>query len=94
MAVTIANREVYSARGQTIIILLSALRDLHGAHTKSETTNYITTEAWFDVKLEDKKPYPSQSTNEPRWQTLIAWARKDCVECGLMERAERETSSL
>ena len=69
-------------------MLLAALRDLYlnegrGVVTKREAISYIAKADWFALEPEDAKPYPSQrfqsGGGEPRWHTLIAWARKDSV---------------
>lgn len=75
-----------SPRGQCAIMLIAALHDMYvgdgiGAASKRQTIQYIAVKHWFDVRDEDLEPYPSQRqiTGEPRWHTLIAWARKDGV---------------
>jgi hypothetical protein len=71
---------VFQPRGQCITLLLAALNEIGGSATKRETVQFISDQEWFDRQPEDWKPYPSQKTSrEPRWQTLIAWARKDSV---------------
>ena len=52
-----------------------------GSATKRETIQYIAAKHWFDIHDEGREPYQSQRqlTGEPRWHTLIAWARKDGV---------------
>ena len=75
-----------SPRGQCAVMLLAALHDMYindgiGNVTKREAIQHITARHWFDIHDEDRKPYESQRqlTGEPRWHTLIAWARKDGV---------------
>jgi len=75
-----------SPRGQCAVVLLAALHDMYindgiGHVTKREAIQYIAMKHWFDVHDEDREPYQSQQqlTGEPRWHTLIAWARKDSV---------------
>ena len=46
---------------------------------------------WFDVRPEDTVPYPGAGYPEPRWQTLIAFRREDCVENGYIERIPRDS---
>ncbi len=67
-------------------MLLAALRDLFlsdglGIVTKRQAIDYIAQRRWFALHADDFEPYPSQRqlSNEPRWHTLIAWARKDSV---------------
>lgn len=75
----------YSPRGQTILLLLAALHVLKKSRTKKEVIDFIEDKKWFNLEDEDKIPYKSQQGVEPRWKTLIAWSRKDCVDLGFME---------
>ena len=75
-----------SPRGQCAIMLVAALHEryvIDGIRnsTKQEVVQFISLNRWFDVQDEDRTPYPSheQLSREPRWHTLIAWARKDGV---------------
>ena len=75
-----------SPRGQCAVMLLATLRDLYvndgyGAVAKRQAIDYIKSKHWFEIETDDEKPYKSQryTTGEPRWHTLIAWARKDGV---------------
>lgn len=75
-----------SPRGQCAVMLLAALfemytRDAIGQASKSQVIRFISDRRWFDIHDEDREPYQSQSqlSGEPRWHTLIAWARKDGV---------------
>lgn len=65
-------------------MLLAALAETGRVCSKQETIDHIRRELWFDVQPEDLQPYPSQTYQEPRWHTLIAFSRKDAVETGLM----------
>jgi hypothetical protein len=73
-------------QSQLIIMLLAALRELKVARPKKEVLRLIIERKWYATCPEDSRPYPSQrsSTSEPRSHTLIAWARKECVESKLM----------
>lgn len=75
-----------SPRGQCAVLLLAALRDLfliegRGVVPKQQAIHYIYKKRWFDFEPDDLEPYESQrwTSKEPRWNTLIAWARKDAV---------------
>src|ERR1051325_4689207 len=75
-----------SPRGQCATLLLAALHGLHVKDafdrvTRRQATDFIGRQHWFALTEEDYEPYPSQDamTGEPRWRTLIAWARKDSV---------------
>jgi hypothetical protein len=76
------NIDVYGDRGQCMVMLLAALSELRAIRTKQEVLAYIQHHHWFDIQADDWNPYPSQT--EPKWHTMIAWARKDCVERGWM----------
>ena len=59
--------------------------------TRSEATDFVRRKQWFAIQQEDWLPYPSQkyTSHEPRWMTVLAWARKDCVERALMPKQPR-----
>ena len=82
----IANVPIENPRAQCIIMLFAALHELQGCRSKQEAVTFIRQKHWFDIHDEDKRPYPSATTNEPRWETLIAWGRKDAVLAELMFR--------
>ena len=65
-------------------MLLAALKDIGTLTSKRDTIGYISQQHYFHIVDEDREPYPSAVYPEPRWQVLIAWARKDCVTRGLM----------
>ena len=69
--------KVFSPRGQCIVLLFAALRELGVTSTRRQVVAFIDTQHWFAKEEEDLKPYPSQV--EPRWKTLLAWGRKDAV---------------
>ncbi len=63
-------------------MLLAALHEMRAIRTKQEAIAHIQAQGWFDLRPEDWKPYESQT--EPRWHSMIAWARLDCVNRDLM----------
>jgi hypothetical protein len=67
----------YSTRSQMIMILLGIMIDCKGGHSKKSVISMIEESRWFDLRIEDRKPYPTVQTKEPRWQTLVAFSRKD-----------------
>jgi len=90
-----------SPRGQCAVMLLTALHELYvndgyGAVTKQQAIDYIKRKRWFEIELEDQKPYPSQRqiSAEPRWHTLIAWARKDGVLRDIISNEGRDQWAL
>lgn len=76
----LSNHYNYSTRSQMMILLLGALFDCKGAYTKQDVLAIVESLKWFDLRQDDKKPYPTVQSKEPRWKTLIAFTRKDCVE--------------
>lgn len=90
-----------SPRGQCAVMLLAALRDLYvndglRSVTKREAISCISQKHWFAIQDDDREPYPSQllRTKEPRWYTLIAWARKDSVLADLVSYEARDAWGL
>jgi hypothetical protein len=69
---------IYGNRGQGILLVLYALRELWGACTKQEVLRFIQRAGLYEVTGHDLPPYEGQ--NEPKYHTLLCWARKDAVE--------------
>jgi hypothetical protein len=69
-----------------IMILLGVMAGCKGGQSKQDVISIIQDLKWFDLREEDKKPYPTVTTREPRWHTLIAFRRKDCYEEDLFVR--------
>jgi hypothetical protein len=80
---TIAGVDIYSVRGQIVVMLLEALR-VDGGSTRRGTADSIADRGWFDIRSEDWPPYPTQENREPRWRTLVAWGRKDAFDHKLL----------
>lgn len=92
---------ISSARGQCAVLLLMALHDLYLLDGKSvvrkgEAIGYIAAHHWFALEEGDERPYPSKTfaSPEPRWHTLIAWARKDSVIDELVSNEARDAWGL
>ncbi|HEY4257329.1 MAG TPA: hypothetical protein VGM66_08960 [Candidatus Udaeobacter sp.] len=83
----IGSIQVYSPRWQCIVMLFAVLDEVRGGLTKAAALERIFERRWFDFQPEDRLPYPSNkhTSREPRWKTVIAWARKDGVEHHLMQ---------
>ena len=88
--------DLSKTRPQLIVLILEALEQLGTFGSKQEVLQRIADEGWFArVDSEDNLPYPSQEElgrNEPRWKTLIAWARWDAVgdeNAGLIDGTEK-----
>ncbi len=80
--------EVFSPRGQIVAALLMILSQERQPMRKKLTIGIIRQRRLLELNNDDEKPYPSafeRGSMEPRWHTLVAWARKDCVARGWME---------
>ena len=86
----------FQPRGQCAVLLLRALLDLGNSGSKRDVLRHISENHWFTIQDEDREPYPSNKLTggEPRWQTLIAWARKDFVLRDLVGDEARDLWSL
>jgi hypothetical protein len=87
-----------SPRGQCAVMLLATLYEMYtkksiGQVSKREAIRFISDKHWFDIHDEDLDPYQSQNqlSGEPRWHTLIAWARKDGVIRDFIAYEARDT---
>lgn len=76
----------YSTRSQMIMILLGTMAGCKGGYSKQSVISMIKESRWFDFQEEDRKPYPTVKTKEPRWHTAVAFRRKDCYEEELFVR--------
>jgi len=69
---------VYSNRGQGVLLVLYSLGELWGACTKQEVLAFIQRADLYDITKHDLPPY--ESKDEPKYHTLLCWARKDAVQ--------------
>ncbi len=84
---------VYSNRGQGVFLVLYTLRELSGACTKKEVLAFIQDGDLYDITRHDLPPY--ESKDEPKYHTLLCWARKDAVEDGwMLDTGERDAWQL
>ncbi len=77
-----------SIRGQCVVLLLAGLVDLGGESTPLGTLAYIEERGFFDVRPEDRLPYPAALDADPRWEALLKWASKVCIEGGCMREED------
>ena len=85
--------KIYSNRGQGVFLVLYALRELGGVCSKREVLTFIQDGNLYEITRHDLPPYDNQS--EPKYHTLLAWARKDCVESEwLIDTDERDAWQL
>jgi hypothetical protein len=63
-------------------MLLATLYEIRAIRAKQEAIAHIQAHHYFNLQPDDWEPYPTQT--EPRWHTMIAWSRKDCVDRDLM----------
>ena len=67
----------YSNRGQGVLLVLFALRELWSVCSKQEVLSLIQNRELYEITRHDLPPYEGQ--NEPKYHTLLAWARKDAM---------------
>ena len=89
---TMSRIDPYGNRGQCMVLVLESLSDLTGSNTKQEVLNHIREAGHYHVTRHDLPPYPGQ--NESKYHTLLAWARKDCVQRDYILNNERDAWAL
>ena len=65
-----------------MLLLLFALRKINRAVGKADAIAEIEKSNWFAISPVHRTPYRSKverGQKEPRWKTMIAFARKDCI---------------
>jgi len=72
--------DAYKNRGQGVFLVLYALNDLGGSNSKREVLDHIRKNHWYEITRHDLPRYAGQ--NEPKYETLLARARKDCYQRG------------
>ena len=83
----------YSVDWQCIYLLLYALRPLINGATKETVLAKIEDERLLSLTDDDYEPYPSaweRGSHEPRWMTLIAYARDHAKNFGLIANEQVE----
>ena len=70
--------QIYSRRGQEVIMVLYALRQLASMHSKEEVLRFIRENRFYNLEEEDMGHYDGK--NEWKSDTLLCYARKDAVE--------------
>jgi len=58
--------------------------------SKRDILGTIDEERLRDLKMEDKQRYPLGGKDEPRWVTLMCWARSTCADLSLIARDQRD----
>lgn len=76
-------------------MLVAALRLIHQGNgmrdfSKGAVLDFIQLNGWYNFYPTDHHPYPSVDGSEPRWRTLLAFARENGVEAGLIARGIRD----
>lgn len=89
---TTSKISAYSNRWQEIILVLHALHELGGSNAKQQVIEHISQSGYYAVTKYDLPRY--ENHNEPKYHTLLAWARKDCVERNLILDHERDAWAL
>ena len=84
---------VYSNRGQGVFLVLYTLRELSGACTKRDVLAFIQDGGIYEITRHDLPPY--ETKDEPKYHTLLCWARKDAVELEwMLDTEERDAWQL
>lgn len=83
---------MYGNRGQCMALLMQCLDEMGGSNTKQEVLAYVSSKGYYEITRHDLPPYSGK--NESKYQTLIAWARKDCVIKGWINNHEHDAWSL
>ena len=78
---------VYSKEGQAVLLVFYAPRELGGVCTKQEVLRLMEDSEFYDVSHHDLPPYENQA--EPRYHTLLGWARFDAAQSGWLLNAEQ-----
>ena len=69
--------DIYSRRGQEIVMVLYALRELGAIQTKQDVLQFIREHRFYDLQPADKCSYDGK--REWKADTLLCWGRKDAV---------------
>lgn len=79
----------YGRRFQELILVLQALWDLGGRNEKREVIAHINRSKYIEIRSCDLPAY--RGTNEPKYHTLLAWARKDAALADCIFADERNS---
>ncbi len=82
----------HSNRGQGMMLVMQALEELRGSNTKNDVLTYVNESRYYEITRFDLPPYPNQ--NEPKYHTLLAWARKDIEQRGWLLYEGRDAWAL
>jgi hypothetical protein len=83
----------YTEQLQRLVCLLFVLEEMpRRPAKKQEVIEYIRQRKYMNFRPEDLESYKTQI--EPRWNTDIAFRRKDGVEWGLLFKRERDAWDL
>ncbi len=79
--------KLYSNRSQGLIMVMKAVSLLGGSNTEQMVREFIDAADYYRADRHDLPPYPGLDAG--KYYVLMAWARKDCVDRGLVrERGE------
>jgi hypothetical protein len=85
--------KAYPEHLQRLICLLFVLEEIRRLPArKQEVIEYIRERRYLDIHPEDLENYITQT--EPRWNTDVAFRRKDGVERGLLFNNRRDSWEL
>ena len=88
-----SQRNLYTEQIQRLICLLFVLSEIPSLPArKQEVIEYIRQRGYLNIQPEDLESYVTQT--EPRWNTDIAFRRKDGVEWGSLFNNRRDCWEL
>ena len=88
-----SQRKPYTEQIQRLICLLFVLGEIPSLPArKQEVIEHIRKRGYLNIQPEDLESYVTQT--EPRWNTDIAFRRKDGVEWGLLFNNQRDCWEL
>src|SRR5260370_30381683 len=78
----LGNIDIFSRRGQEVLMVLYALRELGAIHSKEDVLGFVRQNRFYELLPEDKESYDSK--HEWKSDTLLCFARQDAVANDLM----------
>lgn len=76
-----------------MILVMFALKELGGSNTKQEVIDFVARQKYYNIITKYDLP-PYENKKEPKYHTLLAWARKDSVMRDLILNNERDAWAL
>lgn len=91
--IEMSRKSLYTEQTQRLICLLFVLGEIPSLPArKREAIEYIRQRGYLNIQPEDLESHVTQT--EPRWNTDMAFSRKDGVEWGLLFKNQRDCWEL